>query len=219
MRIEIPTSLEQITIKQFLKWKHAVDNSSEEFLPYQLVSIFCNIELNEVIKIPLKEYNEIIDTLSKAIEQPVKHVNRFTMNGVEYGFIPNIDNLTTAEYIDLDTYIDNDALKAMMVMYRPIKGKFGELYNIEDYNGTDGFEIMNDAPASIFIGAKVFFWNLGMDLKNYIPHYLSKVTTEEEKTILEKNGVGISRLMQLLEEIDLNTTKFTSLQSISSSHI
>jgi hypothetical protein len=139
------------------------------------------------------------------------------MNGIDYGFIPNFDNVTTAEYVDLDTYIDTDVLKAMMVMYRPIENKFGkDLYNIKEYNGTDGFEIMNDAPASVFLGAKVFFWNLGTELKNYIPQYLERVTTEEEKTILAKNGVGISQLTQLLEEIDLNTMRFTNSQYINS---
>jgi hypothetical protein len=217
MRIEVPTSLEQITIKQFLKWKHATDNSSEEFLPFQLVSIFCNIELNEVIRIPLKQFEEIIFTIGQALEETPKHVRRFTMNGIDYGFIPNFDNVTTAEYVDLDTYIDTDVLKAMMVMYRPIENKFGkDLYNIKEYNGTDGFEIMNDAPASVFLGAKVFFWNLGTELKNYIPQYLERVTTEEEKTILAKNGVGISQLTQLLEEIDLNTMRFTNSQYINS---
>jgi hypothetical protein len=217
MRIEVPTSLEQITIKQVLKWKHATDNSSEEFLPFQLVSIFCNIELNEVIRIPLKQFEEIIFTIGQALEETPKHVRRFTMNGIDYGFIPNFDNVTTAEYVDLDTYIDTDVLKAMMVMYRPIENKFGkDLYNIKEYNGTDGFEIMNDAPASVFLGAKVFFWNLGTELKNYIPQYLERVTTEEEKTILAKNGVGISQLTQLLEEIDLNTMRFTNSQYINS---
>jgi hypothetical protein len=217
MRIEVPTSLEQITIKQFLKWKHATENSSEEFLPFQLVSIFCNIELNEVIRIPLKQFEEIIFTIGQALEETPKHVRRFTMNGIDYGFIPNFDNVTTAEYVDLDTYIDTDVLKAMMVMYRPIENKFGkDLYNIKEYNGTDGFEIMNDAPASVFLGAKVFFWNLGTELKNYIPQYLERVTTEEEKTILAKNGVGISQLTQLLEEIDLNTMRFTNSQYINS---
>ena len=217
MRIEVPTSLEQITIKQFLKWKHATENSSEEFLPFQLISIFCNIELNEVIRIPLKQFEEIIFTIGQALEETPKHVRRFTMNGVEYGFIPNFDNVSTAEYVDLDTYIDTDVLKAMMVMYRPIENKFGkDLYNIKEYNGTDGFEIMNDAPASVFLGAKVFFWNLGTELKNYIPHFLNQVTTEEEKTILVKNGVGISQLTKLLEEIDLNTMKFTNSQYINS---
>jgi hypothetical protein len=220
MRIEVPTSLEQITIKQFLKWKHATENSSEEFLPFQLISIFCNIELNEVIKIPLKQFEDIIFTIGKALEETPKHVQRFMMNGVEYGFIPNFDNVTTAEYVDLDTYIDTDVLKAMMVMYRPINQTFGkDLYNIKEYNGTDGFEIMNDAPASVFLGAKVFFWNLGTDLKNYIPRYLERVTTEEEKIILEKNGVGISQLTQLLEGIDLNTNKSMDLQYINSLHI
>jgi hypothetical protein len=217
MRIEVPTSLEHITIKQFLKWKHATENSSEEFLPFQLISIFCNIELNEVIKIPLKQFEEIIFTIGQALEEKPKHVQRFTMNGIDYGFIPNFDNVTTAEYIDLDTYIDTDVLKAMMVMYRPIENKFGkDLYNIKEYNGTDGFEIMNDAPASVFLGAKVFFWNLGTELKNYIPRYLERVTTEEEKIILEKNGVGIFQLTQLLEEIDLNTMKSMDLQYINS---
>jgi hypothetical protein len=132
MRIEVPTSLEQITIKQFLKWKHATENSSEEFLPFQLVSIFCNIELNEVIRIPLKQFEEIIFTIGQALEETPKHVRRFTMNGIDYGFIPNFDNVTTAEYVDLDTYIDTDVLKAMMVMYRPIENKFGkDLYNIK----------------------------------------------------------------------------------------
>jgi hypothetical protein len=220
MRIEVPTSLEHITIKQFLKWKHATENSSEEFLPFQLISIFCNIELNEVIKIPLKQFEDIIFTIGKALEETPKHVQRFMMNGVEYGFIPNFDNVSTAEYVDLDTYIDSDVLKAMMVMYRPINQTFGkDLYNIKEYNGTDGFEIMNDAPASIFLGAKVFFWNLGTDLKNYIPRYLERVTTEEEKIILEKNGVGISQLTQLLEGIDLNTNKSMDLPYINSLHI
>lgn len=206
MRIEVPTSLEHITLGQLGKWKNAVEKSSEDFLPFQLVSIFCNIQLDEVLKIPLKQFHEIIDTISKVLEEQPKHVQRFTMNGVEYGFIPNIDEITTAEYIDLDNYIEADALKAMMVMYRPIERKQGKLYNIKEYNGTYGFEIMNDAPMSALVGAKVFFWNLGTDLKNYIPHYLNKVTTEKDKAILVKNGVGISQLTQLLEEIDLNTT-------------
>ena len=212
MRIEVPTDLSQITIGQFLKWKHASENSSEEFLPFLLISIFCNIELNEVIKIPKKQFDEIIFTIGQALEQEPKHELRFTMNGVEYGFIPNIDEIKTGEYIDLDTYINIEPLKAMMVMYRPIKGKFKTLYNIEEYKGTDGFEIMNDAPASIFLGAKVFFYNLSNELLKCLPSYFNRVTTEEEKTIMEKNGVGISQLMQSLKEITSNTSKYMNYQ-------
>ena len=213
MRIEVPTDLSQITIGQFLKWKHASENSSEEFLPFLLISIFCNIELNECIKIPKKQFDEILLTIGQALEQEPKHELRFTMNGIEYGFLPNIDEIKTGEYIDLDTYINTDPLKAMMVMYRPIKGKYGKnLYNIEEYKGTDGFEIMNDAPASIFLGAKVFFYNLSNELLMCLPNYLQRVTTTEEKMLMDINGVGISQLMQSLEEIISNTPKFMSYQ-------
>lgn len=210
MRIEVPTDLSQITIGQFLKWKHASENSSEEFLPFLLISIFCNIELNEVIKIPKKQFDNIIFTIGKALEQEPKHELRFTMNGVEYGFIPNMnDDIETCEAIDLHNYIGTDPLKAMMVMYRPIKGKFKTLYNIEEYKGTDGFEIMNDAPASIFLGAKVFFYNLSNELLSCFPSYIQRITTEEEKIILEKNGVGISQLMQSLKDTCSNIPKYT----------
>lgn len=216
MRIEVPTDLTQITIGQFLKWKHASENSSEEFLPFLLISIFCNIELNECIKIPKKQFDEILFTIGQALEQEPKHELRFTMNGIEYGFIPNIDEIKTGEYIDLDTYINTDPLKAMMVMYRPIKGKFKDLYNIEDYKGTDGFEIMNDAPASVFLGAKVFFYTLSNELLMCLPSYFNRVTTAEEKIIMEKNGAGISQLMQSLTEIISNTNKYMSYQYFSS---
>jgi len=208
MRIEVPTSLNQITIGQFLKWRNAVDKSSEEFLPFQLVSIFCNIDLNEVIKIPLKQFEEITSTLGIALSEQPKHIERFKMNGVEYGFIPNLDSITTAEYIDLDAYIETDVLKSMMVMYRPIESSFGKLYNIKEYSGTDGFEIMKDAPASVFLGAKVFFWNLSKDLLKCLPNYLERITTDQEKTILEQNGVGIFQLTQSLQTILANTNLF-----------
>jgi hypothetical protein len=212
MRIEVPQSLNQITIGQFLKWKNAVEKSSEEFLQFQLVSIFCNIDLNEVIKIPLKQFEDIIATIGTALSEQPKHVERFKMNGVEYGFIPNLDSITTAEYIDLDAYIETDVLKAMMVMYRPIENSFKNLYNIKEYSGTDGFEIMKDAPASVYLGAKVFFWNLSSDLLKYLPNYLERETTEQEKTILEQNGVGISQLTQSLQTILPNTNLFTNSQ-------
>jgi hypothetical protein len=212
MRIEVPQSLNQITIGQFLKWKNAVEKSSEEFLQFQLVSIFCNIDLNEVIKIPLKQFEDIIATIGTALSEQPKHVERFKMNGVEYGFIPNLDSITTAEYIDLDAYIETDVLKAMMVMYRPIENSFKNLYNIKEYSGTDGFEVMKDAPASVYLGAKVFFWNLSSDLLKYLPNYLERETTEAEKTILEQNGVGISQLTQSLQTILPNTNLFTNSQ-------
>ena len=55
---------------------------------------------------------------------------------VEYGFIPDLDEVSLGEYIDLD----NNASKweqmhvAMNVLYRPIKTSKVGKYNIEEYD-------------------------------------------------------------------------------------
>ena len=41
------------------------------------------------------------------------------MRGVEYGFIPNLDDMSFGEYVDLDTYIGDwqNIHRAMAVLY------------------------------------------------------------------------------------------------------
>jgi hypothetical protein len=57
------------------------------------------------------------------------------MDGVEYGFIPNLDDMSFGEYVDLDTYLGDwqNIHRAMAVLYRPIREKRGERYNIVPY--------------------------------------------------------------------------------------
>lgn len=210
MRIEIPTSLDDVKISQLIKWNEAVEMYSDKFLPFQMVSIFCNIDVNEVIKIPLNKFNDIVDTLNETLTKEVKFYDRFFLGTKQYGFIPNLDEISSAEYIDLDTYMETDILRAMMVLFRPVENTFKQMYNIKEYKGTDGFEIMLEAPASAFLGAKVFFWNLRNELVKRFPVYLNQQMTSEQKIDLQKNGDGIFQLMQLLEDIDLNTMKFTN---------
>jgi len=89
-------------------------------------------------------------------------------------------------------------------MYRPITRKFKDVYDIEKYKGTDDKEIFKNAPISVYLGAQVFFWNLTNDLLKLIPQYLEKELTAEQIADLEKNGVGLSQLSELVENIDLH---------------
>jgi len=71
---------------------------------------------------------------------------------------------------------------------------------------------MANAPASELLGAKVFFWSLATELLKHIPIYLQKNLSTEEGTLLERNGVGTSQLMQSLETITSNMKAFTNLK-------
>lgn len=202
MDITIPTSLSEINCLQLHKFTEAsklIDNDT--LLKMTIVSIATNIPLEKVAKFSMSDINEISDSILNILQQKPE-IESFKINGVEFGFIPNLEEMKGNEYIDLEMHLNTDIFKAMAVMYRPIKRKTKELYTIEKYKGADKYEeLMRQAPASAYIAGKFFFLNLLTELLSVTPTYLLKNLTSSEVALLEKNGVGISQLTNSLEEI------------------
>ena len=121
--------------------------------------------------------------------------DRFTINGVEFGFIPNLEDITTGEYVDLSTHgMDIETLhKVMAVLFRPVSGEdaFGN-YKIETYQGTKQYsEVMKYTPLNIVNGALVFFYNLSKELKNHIQKSTEAVQVKvNELQAISKSGDG-----------------------------
>ena len=153
---------------------------------------------------PLSELDKNYQHIAKVLNEKSKFQKTFYLDGKEYGFIPNLEQMKSGEYIDLTNNLGKDILASMAVMYRPITRKFKDVYDIEKYNGTDNKEIFKNASISVYLGAQVFFWNLTNDLLKLMPQYLEKELTAEQIADLEKNGVGLSQLSELVENIDLH---------------
>ena len=209
LEISIPTELNEIKLSQYQAFlKIAKDNTDEEFLHQKMVQTFCGIDLKEVAEIRYKEVIEITESLGKMFDiKNHKFINRFKMGGVEFGFIPNLDDMTFGEYTDLDTYINDweQMHKAMAVLYRPIKKNgLNGTYDIEKYNGSITYsDVMKHAPLDVVFGANVFFYTLGNELLKSTMTYLEN--SKEMKDILqqhnsEKDGDGIVQSMLLLKE-------------------
>jgi hypothetical protein len=134
------------------------------------------------------------------------------MNGIKYGFIPNMDELSTGEFIDIETYqkTPNDIWKVLSVLYRPItkEGQNGR-YEITPYNA----ELNNDfkdMDCNTAFGALLFFWSLGIDLLNSTQKYLAMVRRGEVsmKYDLPKNGDGLEWSTDLLTEVSSTLKKY-----------
>jgi hypothetical protein len=214
MKINIPENLNEITIKQFFDFIKCTEQSNDDaYLRLAMISIFCDISVEDIKKnFSVKEFTEISNHLTEVIKQEPTHIERFNLQGVEFGFIPNLENITAGEYIELDELFKSSDtyLEQMGVMYRPIISKHKGLYRIEPFENKDKFkEIMEFAPVSAYFGAKVFFCNLLSELLNNIQTCLL-LQTEETKVleeVLVKSGVGINQFIQLLEEMHLNLKK------------
>jgi hypothetical protein len=208
MEITIPTSLSEITCFQLSKITEAVkliDNDT--LLKMTIVSIVCELPLDKVSTFSMSDINEIADSVLNLLNSKPE-IEHFTIDKIKFGFIPNLDAMSGAEFLDAEMYLNTDIFKAMAVLYRPIKKEKNKLYTIEDYEGSDKYaELMQKAPASAYIGAKVFFSNLVIDLLTTIPVYTLKNLTSSEVALLEKNGVGISQLTNSLEEIGSDLKK------------
>ena len=212
MRVEInvPDSLSEITLGQYQKFVKLYSGEvTEEFLALKMLEIFCGVKLNEAYQMRFKDVDGVVELLSEILNEKPQLVRTFRMGDVEYGFIPNLDDMSFGEYIDLDTYIGDwqNIHRAMAVLYRPIKNKHGERYNIIPYEVVDA-EVMKNMPLDAAISSVLFFYRLGIDLSRAMTNYLEEGKESRLVQYLnsEKNGDGINHYTHWLKEIldDLN---------------
>jgi len=109
------------------------------------------------------------------------------INGIEYGFHPDLSEITLGEYADIEQFIksgiDKQLPELMAVLYRPIKEKKNDIYIVEPYNGDIRLrsEEMKQMSAEQVQSALVFFYTLGKVLSEILPLYLME-RLKETKT-------------------------------------
>ena len=206
IEINVPTTLNEITLGQYQKFlKIAENNPDGNFLNAKMIEIFCGISLSDSYKLKMSSVTAITEILSELLESKPKHQEKFTINDIEYGFIPDLNDMSLGEYIDLDNNASNweQMHVAMNVLYRPIKESRVGKYNIKDYNISTS-ENLKDMPLGAAIGSLFFFYNLGMELSRHTILYSNnqqEVEAIQEQLTLEQNGVGINQFMHSLTEI------------------
>ena len=226
IEIEVPEDLSDITLQQYQEWVKIVEATKDLdeskrsiFLDKSLVEIFCKLPLTEIAKIKATEFSKILEVLSEAFtKEPSELITRFKMDGVEYGFEPNLQEMLLSPYIDTEAHIVSwDTLHvAMAALYRPVtherESRGFSQYEIEPYSPTDSkSEAMLDIPLDVAMSARVFFCDLGKELSMITLAYLEQMKEKEQdiqqvKT-LEKSGDGINQFIHSLEEMHSNLTK------------
>ena len=210
LEINVPDSLSEITLGQYQKFVKLYSGEvTEDFLALKMLEIFCGVKLSEAYQMRFKDVDGVVELLTEILNEKPQLVQRFNMKGVEYGFIPNLDDMSFGEYVDLDTYIGDwqNIHRAMAVLYRPIKDKHGERYNLVPYEVVDA-EMYKDMPLDAAISSVLFFYRLGIDLSRAMTNYLEEGKESRLVQYLnsEKSGDGINQYTHLLKGIldDLN---------------
>ena len=189
MKIQVPTHINDITLEQYQRF--ALINTEEqdkEFFMFKTIEIFCGVDIAIVSKMRLSDAESISNEVLEVLQQNVPFTNKFELEGVKYGFIPDLQAISLGEFIDLEEGLskDKDFHKAASVMFRPIVKEFGELYTIDGYEAsTEMHHVMKQAPVGIISAAIVFFYNIAKELLKASQDFSSQEKAEA-MTILEK---------------------------------
>ena len=216
LKVIVPTSLSEITLDQYQRFARL--EGDEEFLTHKMLEIFCGVPLAELPNVKFASVANVMRHINTMFSEKPNLKTEFTIGGETFGFIPNLEDITFGEYVDLDNYMGDvqELHKTMAVLYRPITERIGKRYAIEPYESASKYSAsMKDAPMDVVMGASVFFYHLGNELLHATLTYL-----ESQKTSIHPNhssvesGDGtlpsISSLKEMLQDLnELDNLAFT----------
>lgn len=194
-------SWNDVTLDKWVKLiskKH--NNKSEEAI--HTINILSDIPKKLVEELGITDVANILQRIAKLQENTNSELNKIIkINDVEYGFHPNLEEITIGEYADIETYLKNgiesNLPKLMAVLYRPIIEKDGNSYSIEAYGKSDlrmRAEKFKKMKAKDVNNALVFFWTLGKELSMILPQYLMErsqmILNKVQTNNLPTSGVG-----------------------------
>ena len=179
--------MQDITLEQYQQFVKACEDETqkEEVIALKMLEVFCGVPASDSYKLKMSDVYAVCDKINKALNEQPPLIVRWKYKDTEFGFIPQLDDMTFGEYVDLDTYIVGweNMHKAMAVLYRPIKSSFNNKYEIQEYKGDSYWEMMKRMPLNVVMSSMVFFWTLESDLVKIMIRSLSPV---EKKTYLKK---------------------------------
>jgi hypothetical protein len=181
------SSWEDVTLEKWLKLIDFETGTKTEEAT-ETIAALSNIPKQLVKELALSDVAVIMSRIAGLQQKQDTNLKRIIeIEGVEYGFHPDLDSITLGEYADIETFIKNGIEKhlpeLMAVLYRPIKEKKNDIYIIDAYDGNIRLrtEEMKKMSAQQVQSALRFFFVLGKELSEILPLYLME-RLKETKT-------------------------------------
>ena len=181
------SSWEDVTLEKWLKLIEYQEGSKTEEAE-KTIAEFSNIPKKLIKELALKDVALIMSKLAQLQQRQNSSLKRIIkIEGVEYGFHPDLESITLGEYADIETFIKNGIEKhlpeMMAVLYRPVTLKKNDIYIIDAYDGNIRLrtEEMKHMTVEQVQSALVFFWIFVNEVLRILKLYLTEVLMETKK--------------------------------------
>ena len=211
LSIIVPTEWKDITLKKWLELQKDLEDykDDDDAQTQLLLWHLCGLDVDVVKRLPRTMYDSLKQKLNE-FQQPgeLQLQPIVTIDGIEYGFEPNLSNMSYGTYADITQYetigIDKNWSKVMDILYRPIEKKMGENYTIRPYNGKIDETKWENTTMDIHFGAMFFFLHTSMDL---YPVILKSLTEMDLPLSIKQTLVKSGKLMQQFSNWQKGTLK------------
>ena len=164
-----------VTMDKWLKLIELETGSKTKEAEETIVTL-SNIPRQLVKELSVKDVAVIMEKLAQVQKEGSSSLKKIVeVEGQEYGFIPDLNEITLGEYADIETFIKNGLEKhlpeIMAVLFRPILEKEDDVYSIKAYDGNIRIraERFKKMSAEQVQSALVFFWTFGKELSKILP--------------------------------------------------
>lgn len=132
-------SYRKLSIEKYDEIKKIMEKDIDDIdKQVELIACLADMGVDEVFNLPLTKYEELVDRISFLYEIPKPKKNlpsKLVIGDKKYSIFKKVENMTTGQYIDLQTYMKNDMGVAYILttIIIPEGCKYGdENYNIDD---------------------------------------------------------------------------------------
>ena len=196
IEIKVPTNWAEVSLKRYQNYtKRVIGLENEDEIVLNTISALCDIPINVVKKLKVHDIVELYKKLSNLISLPInKQVfDKVKIKGKEFGFHPNLDEMSLGEFVDLEEHCKNGSEELqyiLAILYRPIIENKNGKYDIEPYNENHikNSPYFEELSIDVVNGVMVFFYNLGTEFLMSSSHYLKM---KAEKKLQEVTMVGL----------------------------
>jgi hypothetical protein len=195
--IKVPNQWSAVTLRTYLNMQKELKAyaEDEDAMTAVMFNHLCKVPVEWIQQLDIQTYTNIKGELASFLGEVELPLQRFIIiDGVEYGFEPNLSNMSYGAYVDISKYdelaIDDKWAEILSILYRPVTKKNGQYYDIKTYDGNLDADKFLDLGMHISFGALFFFKDLLKDLLNDTLKSLkdSEGIPHNIKLILERSG-------------------------------
>tara|TARA_R110002049_G_scaffold267764_1_gene444223 strand:+ start:167 stop:787 length:621 start_codon:yes stop_codon:yes gene_type:complete len=181
MKIEVPTSWNDVSVNQFQALTEIKRESYKSDLAHTcaIIQVLCN--LDNTTNLPLYVVNEISPLISfLGTELKHKRIKDVEYNGKEYEWLKSFDSITVGEIISIELPIELEELTHVLsydVVLAVMLREKGSKFDSDKFK--ENRELFGGLPITEVLGNILFFLSGGKDYSNHSKDYLvvPKITT------------------------------------------